>query len=703
MTISISNSSETARSGQVASPASDAVGAGEKTQASGDRSYLGVSLQEVRTLMASLAQSQGRVPQQLADRQQKLSRHLESIEKRSAKVSGETGGKAGGQLSSLITRIVGKYPEVNQELSAALAREQLSSQSGDRLAAEVSRNIANMPAVLQKDTSAGRALLEFVAQAAVAKLDEKQLSDSWRQQIAENSLAVVKNSTPREQQEVSRVLDDSVKFIYRNQSDAARSEQISMQEAGGARVRLPAALEGGAPTGKAAEAGATGKMAEAGATGQITYLKMFSQTAAVKGDSEVSAAMLQKINSIIVKAAQLAVSSNLIEPPEETLSQIIEEEDFSLEDLKFVNNLITKAASGAGSSGQVMSKAALMHAGAQAAEAAPPTEEELNAEIRRHMDTIHTSGDLKTIETALQKINELNRQLADLKSRNVIAEATRPYRKDDAAQLESVKNSVAARISDPPPPAGENAAPLRGTAQSTKASGNAETRLPETGANSAERGDNARGTEAARHSRLEAGRTLSENAAPGNRPQSLFSQVDEAKGNIARTEAEPSVRSASSKELSLRQPAEAQLRLGDPAGQTQRQPAAGAQFRAGYPWGQPSREPAEASLRTGDQGAQTSRQSAETSLRPGDPWGQASRQSAEMSLRISDQMSPPPRLQPQTDAMSQRTAETMPGRQNLPGPADSAGALRDAGAAGPGPRTSDRLPHLRIIRKLPCH
>ena len=385
------------------------------------KSYLGVNIQDVKTLLASLAQSQGRVPQAVSDKQQKLSRHLESIEKRNAKPVKETGGESSGRLlSSLITRIIGKYPEINREISNALVKEDLSSQSGDKLSAEISRNIANMPKLLQSDTTAGKALLEFVAQAVVAKLDEKTLSENWKKQIGDNNLTVIKNTNPREQQEISRVLDDSVKFIYKNQSGQLKANT---------GVSLLNSLTGNVP----GEIRSSTQNIQVRPTdpSKVTYLNMFTQIANTKSNPEVTTELLQKINNIIIKAAQIAIESNLIEPPTDKLSQIIEEEDFSLQDLKFVNNLITKAASGI--SNQPVSKSVLIHSSelnlaqkSVSAAAKELTEGEINAEINRHMDVIHNSNDLKIIESTLQKINELNKQLADLKARTVIAEATKP-------------------------------------------------------------------------------------------------------------------------------------------------------------------------------------------------------------------------------------------------------------------------------------
>lgn len=401
---------------------------GAKTAASGadpgKASHLGVDLQEVRQLMASLAQSQGRVPKPLADRQQILSRYLDSVEKREARAAKDPAAAAAGrQLSSLITRIVGKYPDVNRELSTALNREELSTQSGDKLAAEMSRNLANLPKLLQGESPTGKALLEFIAQAAVAKLDEKQLSDNWKRQIADSHLSVIRDSTPREQQEVSRVLSDSVKFVYRNQSGDLKANS------GASLMSALAGARGASPLPQSAGSGSLAGIAPR--SGEMTYLNMFSQTTPVRDGQAVSPDLLQKINNIIIKAAQLAIESNLIDPPSETLNRIIEEEDFSLQDLKFVSSLISRAAQGG--NGPVMSKNELMGAaqGSMTARtlssaAQELSEGELSAEIRRHMDTIHSSSDIRTIEESLQKINELNRRLADLRARNVIAEATRP-------------------------------------------------------------------------------------------------------------------------------------------------------------------------------------------------------------------------------------------------------------------------------------
>jgi hypothetical protein len=432
MEISVNNR-EIRQTKSAASPENEITVEGKMSVAKEGGSYLGVNIRDVKSLLASLAQSQGRVPQPLTDRQQKLSRHLETIERKEARPVKDTAGESSGrQLSSLITRIVGKYPEINQELSSALNRETLSVQSGDRLAAEISRNLANMPKILQADTTAGKSLLEFVAQAAVAKLDEKSLSENWKKQISDSNLAVVKNTSPREQQEISRILDDSVKFIYKNQGNALKSNSGDS---------LLNAITGSVSRNAQFSSVQTAPVKPAESS-HVTYLNLFSQIANAKSTPEVSADLLQKINNIIIKAAQLAIESNLIEPPSDALDQIIEEEDFSLQDLKFVNSLITKAASGAGS--QPVSKTSLMHASDinltqknVSSAAKELTEGEINAEIKRHMDIIHNSNDLKTIESTLQKINDLNKQLASIRAQNVIAQATRPDRAVQGAKNES--------------------------------------------------------------------------------------------------------------------------------------------------------------------------------------------------------------------------------------------------------------------------
>ncbi len=422
MALSVSNEIKQ----QTASSTSASVVSGSEkaTQTSSANSYLGVNLQDVKELMSSLAQSQGRVPVPVGERQQALSRHLDAIEKRQAKPSPAEGNSSSRVISSLISRIVGKYPEINEEISKALNRESLSNLTGDKLAAEVSRNLANLPKLLQSDTSAGKALLEFVAQAAVAKIDEKSLSDNWKRQISDSNLSIIKNTTPRQMQEVGRVLDDSMKFIYKNQSNSFKANS--------GEALLNSLSRGsylGTTTG-ALNAQSTNITPTPGKN--VTYLNLFSQTSGVKGEAQLSPDILNKINNIITKAAQLAIDSNLIDAPDEALSQIIESEDFSLQDLKFVNNLITRASNSSSTSSQLMSKAALMRASENNLSdkvSVPPrqfSEAEIKDQIKQHMETIHNSNDLKTIEQTLQKINELNKQLANLKSQSVINEATRP-------------------------------------------------------------------------------------------------------------------------------------------------------------------------------------------------------------------------------------------------------------------------------------
>ncbi len=370
--------------------------------------YRGVNLNEVSQLMTSLAQSQGRVPPQISDKQQTLSRYLDSINKKEFKENPKTEtGSEGQKLNRFISRFVGNFKNVNEEIGNALKQSAVSNQSGDKLAAEISRNIANMPKILQEGSSAGKALLEFVAQAAIAKVEPQKLTGFWQQQVANSNLSIVSSATPREQQEISRVLSDAVKFIYANQSKALQ------ENSGDSLLKSLTQMT----------SSSSSVTTEATNTKNSTYLNIFQQlasnTSATKGTqstSEISADMLEKINLIITKAARIAIESKLIEPPIEKINETIETEDFSLQDLKFVKDLIDKA-SAAPAKPQVFTKAQLQSissdnlAGKTVQDPVKKlSADELNAEIEKQLEVLKTSSDITKIQEVLKKINDLKQQ-----------------------------------------------------------------------------------------------------------------------------------------------------------------------------------------------------------------------------------------------------------------------------------------------------
>ena len=377
-------------------------------------SYKGVDLSNVSRLMTSLAQSQGRVPQQLSEKQQKLTRYLDAISQKNYREPTKTEtGSEGQKLGRFISRFVGNFKTLNEEIATALKQDNISTQSGDKLAAEISRNIANMPKILQEGSNAGKALLEFVAQAAVAKIDPEKLNQFWQQQVANSNLSMIANATPREQLEISRVLTDAVKFIYENQSKA-------LQENSGANL-----LRSLTQTSPQISSASTKEPAKTD-NDPNTYLKIFQQLASNSGgkvtssnssSAEISADMLAKINLIITKAARIAIESKLIDPPLEKINATIESEDFSLQDLKFVKELIDRATN-TQPKPQVFSKAQLQSLAADNLAGKTPvsepakklTTEELNIEIEKQLEVLKNCTDLTKIQNVLQKINDLKQQ-----------------------------------------------------------------------------------------------------------------------------------------------------------------------------------------------------------------------------------------------------------------------------------------------------
>ena len=279
--------------GEVKTPAPSRAAGKTTPAANATATVMGVQKAQISELLSSLSLAQGKLPESLSAKQNTLIRYLSALDGGHAAELGKNTNPTAKQVGSLVSRLIGKFPDLNRQISDTLSRQGLSGKSGDALSAEISQNLANLPKIIQEGAPAGRALVEFFAQSAIARLDPKKLNQTLVKQMNNSGLSTVADTTPRQQREIAKVLDSTVSFIYRNQNR---------------------------PAGTSVSATASGTAERSSAGGDFTdptYRNPVQnrQTSTPQLSAGEQSALMDKVRNLLSGAAQTAISARLIEAP----------------------------------------------------------------------------------------------------------------------------------------------------------------------------------------------------------------------------------------------------------------------------------------------------------------------------------------------------------------------------------------------------
>ena len=382
---------------------------------------MGVQKAQISELLSSLSLAQGKLPESLSAKQNTLIRYLSALDGGHAAELGKNTNPTAKQVGSLVSRLIGKFPDLNRQISDTLSRQGLSGKSGDALSAEISQNLANLPKIIQEGAPAGRALVEFFAQSAIARLDPKKLNQTLVKQMNNSGLSTVADTTPRQQREIAKVLDSTVSFIYRNQNR---------------------------PAGTSVSATASGTAEHSSAGGDFTdptYRNPVQnrQTSTPQLSAGEQSALMDKVRNLLSGAAQTAISARLIEAPgpgaagedadvseeslnkaEQMLRQFVKEHPGSSDrqpsDLSDAlkqaaasrtgTTTLVDLASGKKTEQTAVDTGATRKTSGQTQETPGEQQTRITQEIARNFSIIHKSFNLDTIEKAVAAIRDLQKQ-----------------------------------------------------------------------------------------------------------------------------------------------------------------------------------------------------------------------------------------------------------------------------------------------------
>ena len=407
--------------GEVKTPAPSRAAGKTTSAANATATVMGVQKAQISELLSSLSLAQGKLPESLSAKQNTLIRYLSALDGGHAAELGKNTNPTAKQVGSLVSRLIGKFPDLNRQISDTLSRQGLSGKSGDALSAEISQNLANLPKIIQEGAPAGRALVEFFAQSAIARLDPKKLNQTLVKQMNNSGLSTVADTTPRQQREIAKVLDSTVSFIYRNQNR---------------------------PAGTSVSATASGTAERSSAGGDFTdptYRNPVQnrQTSTPQLSAGEQSALMDKVRNLLSGAAQTAISARLIEAPgpgaagedadvseeslnkaEQMLRQFVKEHPGSsdrqpsdLSDaLKHAaasrtgTTTLVDLASGKKTEQTAVDTGATRKTSGQTQETPGEQQTRITQEIARNFSIIHKSFNLDTIEKAVAAIRDLQKQ-----------------------------------------------------------------------------------------------------------------------------------------------------------------------------------------------------------------------------------------------------------------------------------------------------
>lgn len=366
-------------------------------------------------LLSALAGAQGRVPDALSLRQQKLMRALgEFIQAGGNTESLEEPSENGRQLRSLLTRLIGKYPEFGTSMSASLRRAGLSRTPPENIQLEIAGKLAALPRDLGENSFIGQNVLAFMDEAAALQLKPEEVSAGILSIMEKCGIAPEGISDPKAKAELSKLLGEAAKFIYEN-ADAETSASLERPVRESApRGYQPYGSAGGSP---ASQADSESRLRAAlDALNGSSSAKTPSREAQPGADAPqrpvyslsdimrkgVSAArvelppetenILSKIEVILKKAARIALESKLIPPPQGEAvkpEDPAQSEDLELENLRYINRLILENKGGSAESlrkavSRVMEKAAPENADESAETLVKLADRAIRAEIMRN-------------------------------------------------------------------------------------------------------------------------------------------------------------------------------------------------------------------------------------------------------------------------------------------------------------------------------
>ena len=445
-------------------------------------------------LLSALAGAQGRVPDALTLRQQKLMRALgEFIQAGGNTESLEEPSENGRQLRSLLTRLVGKYPELGSSMSASLQRAGLSRTPPENIQLEIAGKLAALPRDLGENSFIGQNVLAFMDEAAALQLKPEEVSSGILSIMEKCGIAPEGISDPRAKAELSKLLGEAAKFIYEN-ADAETSASLERpvresaprgyQPYGGSAAsqadsesRLRAALD-------AINSGSGSKTASRDAQGSADAPQRPVYSLSDIMRKGVSAArielppetenILSKVEVILKKAARIALESKLIPPPQGEAvkpEDPAESEDLELENLRYINKLILENKGGSAESlrkavSRVMEKAAPENADESADTLVKLADRAIRAEIMRNggrlpaAEQANTAKDLPAEEPAAE-----NRPKAsDAKDAETEAARSRTLREAEARPKRAEDESARQKA----PAAEENAPSKEADARAAK-------------------------------------------------------------------------------------------------------------------------------------------------------------------------------------------------------------------------------------------
>ena len=407
--------------GEVKTPAPSRAAGKTTPAANATATVMGVQKAQISELLSSLSLAQGKLPESLSAKQNTLIRYLSALDGGHAAELGKNTNPTAKQVGSLVSRLIGKFPDLNRQISDTLSRQGLSGKSGDALSAEISQNLANLPKIIQEGAPAGRALVEFFAQSAIARLDPKKLNQTLVKQMNNSGLSTVADTTPRQQREIAKVLDSTVSFIYRNQNR---------------------------PAGTSVSATASGTAERSSAGGDFTdptYRNPVQnrQTSTPQLSAGEQSALMDKVRNLLSGAAQTAISARLIEAPgpgaagedadvseeslnkaEQMLRQFVKEHPGSSDrqpsDLSDAlkqaaasrtgTTTLVDLASGKKTEQTAVDTGATRKTSGQTQETPGEQQTRITQEIARNFSIIHKSFNLDTIEKAVAAIRDLQKQ-----------------------------------------------------------------------------------------------------------------------------------------------------------------------------------------------------------------------------------------------------------------------------------------------------
>ncbi len=286
-------------------PISSAKSSGLSPNNPNNRPQMDVNVSAAYSYLSVLTREQGHLPQEIADAQSSLQRHIATLASDPERAQNANPTPEQKPLLDLVSRILLRDLDLQEQVATSLTSRSHVVKTSEAVD-ELKSYVGTLPRVFQESNEPGRALMRYLCEIMVNYSTNDNISPATTRQLAKEKIFAPEGTlTQKGAHILSKLLDATVEFIRENQPDVIASlgrEGVQVLSYSDRKAALSSFLE------------------RAVSSLSDDAIVKLSQNEDPSFEDEVSKEMAIRVKDLIKRAAEIAKEGNLItsEDPEVT-------------------------------------------------------------------------------------------------------------------------------------------------------------------------------------------------------------------------------------------------------------------------------------------------------------------------------------------------------------------------------------------------